>query len=124
MTRTDIALLMTVATIALIAAFAGNAAADPVKTSCIDTKVSYVARALNSHEIWLQNSLGAKKPPVRVTTSCHHLQSSYAFSLSAQFTCLDKGDPVVATAGGEREHCIVTKVQPYAAADGDLAEKK
>jgi hypothetical protein len=124
MTRTDVALLMTVATIALIAAFAGNAAADPAKTSCIDTKVSYVARALNSHDIWVQNSLGAKKPPVRVTTSCHHLQSSYAFSLSAQFTCLDKGDPVAATAGGERQTCVVTKVEPYAAQDGDLAEKK
>jgi hypothetical protein len=124
MTRTDIALLMAFATVVLIAAFAGNAAADPATASCIDTKVSYVARALNSNEIWVQNSLGAKKPPVRVTTSCHHLQSSYAFSLSAQFTCLGKGDPVVATAGGERQTCIVTKVEPYAAADGDLAEKK
>lgn len=122
MTRTDVALLMTVATIALIAGFAGNAAAAPA--SCIDTKVSYVARALNSHDIWVQNSLGAKKPPVRVTTSCHHLQSSYAFSLSAQFTCLDKGDPVAATAGGDRQTCVVTKIQPYVAADGDLAEKK
>jgi hypothetical protein len=123
MTRTDIALLMTMAAIALMAMLAGNAAAGP-QASCIDTKVSYVARPLNDHDVWVQNSLGAKKAPIRVTTSCHHLSSSNAVSLSAQFTCLGLGDPVVATAGSDRQTCIVTKVQPYAAADGDLAEKK
>ena len=122
MTRTDIALLATAATIALIAALAGNAAA--AEPSCINPKLSYVARPLNANEVWLQNSIGTKKPPVRVSTSCHHLQSSYAVSLGGQFSCVTLGDVVVATAGGERQTCRVTKIQAYAPKEGDLPEKK
>jgi hypothetical protein len=124
MTKTDIALLATAATIALIAALAGNASADPAKPSCIDTSRSYVARSLNANEVWVQNSIGVKKPPIRVATSCHHLQATYAISLSGQFTCLSLGDPVVATAGGERQSCRVTNIQVYTPQDGDVPEKK
>lgn len=126
MTRTDIAILTTAATIALIAAMIASAAAaePPAKPSCIDTKISYVARPLNANEIWVQNALGQKKPPVRVSTSCHHVQNAIGFGLSAQFTCLGLGDPVIATTMGDRQACVVTKVQAYAPAEGDLPEKK
>lgn len=124
MTRTDIALLATAATVAVIAAWAGNALADPAQPSCIDTKRSYVARPLRFSDVWVQNSIGTKKPPIRVSTSCRHLGSTYAISLSSEFTCLSLGDVVVATAGGERQSCRVTKIQAYAPQDGDLPEKK
>lgn len=124
MTKTDITLLTSAATIALIALLTGNAGAEPAQPSCIDTKHSYVARPLTANEVWVQNSLGAKKPPVRISTSCRHLQSTYAISLSGQFNCLSLGDPVMATAGGERQVCRVTKIEAYAPKDGDLAKKK
>jgi hypothetical protein len=129
MTRKNIA-VFTSAMITLFAVLAGNAvAADPPATSparpsCIDTKQSYVARPLSANQIWVQNSLGTKKPPVRVTTSCYHLQSADGFGLSAQFTCLAQGDTVSANILGDREGCIVTKVQVYVPQDGDLPEKK
>lgn len=122
MTRTDIALLISAATIMLIAFLAGNAAAAPA--SCIDTKRSYVARPLNATQVWVQNSIGTRKPPIRLSTTCRHLQSTIGISVSAQFSCIDQGDPVFATTGGERQSCVVTKVEPYTAAEGDLPEKK
>jgi hypothetical protein len=125
MTRTNIAVL-TSATVALVAVLAGNAVAAelPATASCIDTKKSYVARPLNANEIWVQTSIGTKKPPVRVTTSCFHLQSAIGFGLSAQSICLGLGDRVSANTLGDRESCIVTKVQTYVPQDGDLPEKK
>ncbi len=129
MTRKNIAILTSAATLALIAARAGGAIADespaplPARPSCIDTKLSYVARPLKANQIWVQNSLGHKNPPVRVTTSCYHLQSAVGFGLSAQFTCLAQGDIVVANTMGDREGCVVTKVQVYVPQDGDLPLK-
>jgi hypothetical protein len=122
MTRADIALLVGAATIMLIAILAGNAVAAPA--SCIDSRRSYVARPLNATQVWVQNAIGEKKPPIRLSTTCHHLQSTIAVSISAQMTCIDRGDPVIATAGGERQSCVVTKVEAYAPADGDVPEKK
>ena len=44
---------------AMAAVLAANAAlADPPQASCIDPKRSYVARPLNSHDIFVQNSIG------------------------------------------------------------------
>lgn len=123
MTRTDIALLAALATVAAIAILAGNTLADP-RPSCIDPAQSYVARPLNSHEIWVQNSLGERKPPVRLTTSCYHLQSAVGFGLSAVTRCIGKGDTVVANLIGDHQSCVVTKIVPYAPQDGDLPEKK
>lgn len=130
MTRTTIPVFTAAATVALITVLTGNAVAaeppatPPARPSCIDTKQSYVARPLKANQIWVQNVLGQKKPPVRVTTSCYHLQSAVGFGLSAQFTCLAQGDTVVANTMGDREGCIVTKVQAYVPQDGDLPEKK
>jgi hypothetical protein len=102
-----------------------NAAlADPPKVSCIDAKRSYVARPLNNHEIFVRNSFGTPKPPVRLTTSCYHLQSAIGFGLSAEFICIDQGDTVVANLMGERQTCVVTAIAPYVPQDGDLPEKK
>jgi hypothetical protein len=121
MTRTDLALLLGAASVVVIAALVGNALAAPA--SCIDTKRSYIARPLTANQVWVQNSIGQKKPPVRLTTSCHHLGSANAISVSGQFSCISLGDPVVATSGAERQNCVVTKVEAYAAADGDLPQK-
>lgn len=110
---------------AMAAVLAANAAlADPPQASCIDPKRSYVARPLNSHDIFVQNSIGKAKPPVRLTTSCHHLQPVIGFGLSAEFACIGKGDTVIATAMGDRQSCVVTAIVPYAPQDGDLREKK
>ena len=110
---------------AMAAVLAANAAlADPLQASCIDPKRSYVARPLNNHEIFVQNSIGKAKAPVRLTTSCHHLEPVIGFGFGATFSCIGTGDTVIATAMGDRQSCVVTKVAPYVPQEGDLPEKK
>ena len=101
-----------------LGALTGSAAA--AKMACIDPRLSYVAHPLNNHEIYVESSFGPKKPPVRVSTSCYHLQPAIGFGLSAEFGCLSLGDTVVATTMGDRQACRVTKVQPYAPLKDDL----
>jgi len=99
------------------------AAAELPKTSCIDPKLSYRARALNSREIYVEATIGRKKPPVRLSTTCYHLEPATNFGLSAEFSCLSQGDTVVANLIGERQSCRITKVAPYAPQPGDLPVK-
>ena len=107
----------------LAAALAATASAALADASCIDPHKSYVARPLNHHDVFVQTSLGAPKPPVRLTTSCIHLDPAIGFGLSSQFNCVGLGDTVVATInGGTRESCIVTRVQPYQPQEGDIAK--
>jgi hypothetical protein len=105
-------------------AVTGASWAEAPKASCIDVKSSYVARPLNSHDIFVQNSLGKPKPPVRLTTSCHRLEDAIGFGLSSEFTCIGRGDTVAANLMSDRQTCVVTKVAPYAPQAGDLPEKK
>jgi hypothetical protein len=98
-------------------------AADSPKASCIDPHRSYLAQPLNNHEIYVVNTMGPKKPPVRLTTSCYHLESALGFGLSSEFLCIGQGDTVVATLAGDRQICRVTKIASYVAQKGDLPTK-
>lgn len=102
----------------------GTAWAEPPKpaaAACIDPHKSYVAHPLTQHEVYVKQSMGKEKPPVRLTTSCIHLEPAMGFGFSAQYTCIDLGDSVVATMnGGSRESCKVTRVRPYAPEPGDF----
>jgi hypothetical protein len=109
----------------LSVAIAGAAWAEAPKASCIDPHRSYVARPLNHHDVFVQNSMGAPRPPVRLKTSCTYLDPAIGIGLSSQFTCMGLGDTVVATTiDGKREACVVTKVLAYAPEQGDLPPKK
>lgn len=121
MTRTDVALLTAIATVVLIAAVAGNAAAGT--TACIDPHASYVARPLNAHDIFIQPAIGKDRPALRLTTTCRHLQSPAAIGIGSSVACIGKGDVVSVTLFSERQTCTVTGVAPYAAQDGDLPPK-
>lgn len=112
--------LMPAFTLAMVGAAAW--AASP-EASCLDPAASYVARPLNHHQIYAEQTFGKKKPPIRLTTSCYHLESADAFGLSAAFRCIAQGDIVVATIGSERQSCRVLKVEPYAAREGDKSAK-
>jgi hypothetical protein len=108
---------------ALLAATSTAALADAPNASCIDPHKSYVARALNHHDVFVQTSIGTPRPAVRLTTSCIYLDPAIGFGLSSQFTCMGRGDTVVATTiSGTRESCIVTRVLPYAPEEGDLKQ--
>ena len=120
MTRTDVALLTAIATVVLIAAVAGNAAAGTV--ACIDPHASYVARPLNAHEIFVQPSLGKERPALRLTTTCRHLESPAAIAIGSSIACIGKGDIVNVNLFSERQTCVVTGVAPYVAQDGDLPQ--
>ncbi len=98
-------------------------AADAPKAACIDPHLSYLARPLNNHEIYVESTMGPKKPAVRLTTSCHHLEPVIGFGFSAGFSCIGQGDTVVATAMGERQSCRITKIAPYTPQKGDLPVK-
>lgn len=106
------------------AALASAAWAEAPKASCIDPHHSYIARPLNHHDVFVQQSIGAPKPAVRLKTSCIYLDPAIGFGLSSPYTCIGLGDPVVATInGGKREACVVTKVLPYAPEKGDIPQK-
>jgi len=105
---------------AALAATSTVAAAETPAASCIDPHKSYVARPLNDHDVYVEQSIGKPKPPVRLKTSCIHLGPAIGIGLSAQINCVGLGDHVVATLGGHREGCIVTRVLPYAPEDGDI----
>ncbi|GAA0539684.1 hypothetical protein FHS83_003741 [Rhizomicrobium palustre] len=94
------------------------------KAACIDPGSSYIAKPLNNIQVYVESSIGPKKPPVRLTTSCHHLQSADGFGLSAEFHCISQGDMVIATIGSDRQSCRVTKIEPYAPQKDDLPLKK
>jgi|GEM_PF-1451623 len=115
---------MTEIAIACVLAAGAASAADAPKAACIDPHNSYLARPLNNHEIYVESSFGPKKPPIRLTTSCYHLQPAIGFGLSSEFQCIGQGDTVVATLMGGRQVCRVTKVQPYVPQKDDLPVKK
>lgn len=123
MTRIDIAILMTAITVLMIAALAGNAEAAETGI-CVDTKRPYIARALNAHDVFVQSTLGKARPAVRVTTSCYHLQSAIGFGINTEYTCLSRGDTVVANLMSEHQPCTVTAVVPYTPQKDDIPEKK
>jgi len=106
---------------ALLAATSTVALADAPAASCIDPHKSFVARPLNHHDVFVQNSMGTPKPPVRLKTTCTYLDPAIGFGISAEFTCVGLGDTVTATtADGKVEVCRVTRVLPYAPEEGDL----
>ena len=109
----------------LVVVATGVAWAEAPKASCIDPHRSYIARPLNHHDVFVQNSIGTAKPPVRLKTSCTYLDPAIGIGLSSQFTCVGLGDTVVATTvDGKREACIVTRVLAYAPEQGDFPPKK
>ena len=108
---------------ALLAAASTAALADAPKASCIDPHNSYVARPLNQHDVVASVSIGTPRPPVRLKTSCIHLQDATGIGLSSEFACIGLGDRVVATTVGRgSEFCVVTRVLPYAPEEGDLTK--
>jgi len=108
----------------LAAALAATSmAAAPPKASCIDAHLSYAARPLNHHDVFVQTTIGKPKPPVRIKTSCTYLDPAIGFGFSSPYTCIGLGDTVVATMnGGHRESCLVTGVMPYAPQQGDIRQ--
>lgn len=99
----------------------GAMAADAPKAVCIDASKSYAARPLNSHDVFVQQTIGKPKPPVRLTTSCVHLDPAIGIRVSSQFNCVGLGDRVAATTlGSGRQSCIVTRVAPYVPEDSDI----
>ena len=102
---------------------ATGAATEVARPSCVDARHGYVARAVNNHEVFVQNSFGKARPPIRLTTSCQHLETMTSFGLSTEFNCIDTGDAVVATTASVRQGCRVTKIQPYVAEAGDWPAK-
>ncbi len=106
------------------AVLASAAWAEAPQASCIDPHRSYVARPLNHHDVFVQQSIGKPKPPVRLKTSCTYLDPAIGFGLNSSFNCMSLGDSVVATInGGRRESCVVTGVKAYAPEEGDLPQK-
>lgn len=104
---------------------AGAAWAEPPKApvACINPHKSYIAHPLNEHDLYVIQSIGRAKPPVRLKTSCHNLGPAIAFGLSSPFNCLGLGDTVVATiVDGHRESCVVTRVLTYTPEEGDSAK--
>ncbi len=100
-----------------------GAAMAATAASCIDPHKSYVARPLNNRDVFVRQSIGTAKPPVRLQTSCIDIHAALGFGISSSFNCVGLGDTVVATInGGRRESCRVTKVLPYAPQDGDIKQ--
>jgi hypothetical protein len=107
--------------VALLAANSVSALAETPKPTCIDPQRSYVARPLNKHDVFVQTSMGAPKPPVRILTTCTSLTSAIGFGLNAQFNCVGMGDTVTATtADGQVSVCKVKRVVPYSPEEGDF----
>jgi hypothetical protein len=99
---------------------AGFAAAESPQSICIDPHKSYNARSLNQHDVFVQTSIGKPRPPARLETSCINLEPAIGIGLSTSFICIGLGDDVVAnTIDGHVEHCVVTRVRPYAPEKGD-----
>lgn len=101
----------------------GTAWAEPPKSgaACVDPHRSYIAQPLNSHDVYVKQSIGAPKPAIRVSTSCTHLQPALGVGFSSSFSCIDLGDWAVASViGGRPQKCRVTKVVPYVPQDGDI----
>jgi hypothetical protein len=101
----------------------GADAADLPKASCIDPHLSYIARALNKHDVYVEATIGPNKPPLRVTTSCLHVEPSSGFGFSKEFSCIGQGDSIIASTFGEGQSCRVTKVAPYVAQKDDFPLK-
>lgn len=97
-----------------------TSAASAATTVCINPNSSYVAKPLNNSEIYVESTFGAKKPPVRVSTTCYGLHSAMGFGFSGEFNCISQGDTVVANVFNEHRSCRVTKVQPYQPQKDDL----
>lgn len=117
---TPMKLLIVAGAVILVA----NAAwAEPPKETCLDPHRSYIARPLSHHDVFVQQSIGTPKPPVRLKTSCTFLDPAIGVGLSSPYTCIGLGDTVVATInGGKRESCVVTKVMLYAPEEGDIPQ--
>jgi hypothetical protein len=105
----------------IFAAAAVSAAATP--PSCIDPSRSFIARPLSEHQVYVESTIGPKKPPIRVSTSCIHLSPAVGFGFSGDFHCISLGDTVVANLISERQGCVVTKVEAYVPQQGDIPDK-
>ncbi len=114
---------MKTALVLALAGFAVAAEAADTKTTCIDPSHSYLARSLNDHDVYVESTMGRKKPPLRLVTSCRHLEPATAFGLSAEFQCIGQGDTIVANLIGDRQSCRITKIVPYAPQKDDLPGK-
>ena len=89
------------------------AAADTAPSACFNSRFEYRAQPAGYHDVIAQNTIGVHQARVRVTTSCIDLHNADYVTLGTTFTCLTKGDPVVATTlGMRRQHCIVTNILP------------
>jgi hypothetical protein len=101
------------ALVVLFAAPQWAAAADAAPPRCFNPRFEYRAQPAGYHDVIAQNTIGVHQARVRVTTSCIDLHRADYITLGTTFTCLTRGDPVVASILGQsREHCIVTKIVP------------
>ncbi|MEQ8934844.1 MAG: hypothetical protein RIE56_03520 [Amphiplicatus sp.] len=82
---------------------------------CVNPDKDYAARVIGSTDIAVKNTLGGKEQPtLRLTTSCAGLDAIDRITLSSAFTCVGKGDALVATsANGSRRVCTITAVSRH-----------
>lgn len=106
------------------AALADQAPA-PQANVCINPHFSYISRALNAHDVFVQNSIGTPRPPVRLKTSCIDLDPAIGIRIGSSYNCIGRGDQVTAaTVDGHVETCRVTAVLPYAPQEGDKPQRQ
>ncbi len=109
------AILFTLATLGLqpAAGFA-EPVIDIAPSPCIHLARGYNARAIGHRDIWIRESLGKNRPALRLRTTCFNLDRVAAITVKSRFTCVDRGDTVIAqTLGGETQRCSILKMSPY-----------
>ncbi|HUE63950.1 MAG TPA: hypothetical protein VMO78_06215 [Rhizomicrobium sp.] len=95
------------------------AAASPAlaqdKPLCVDASQDgrYNARPLSLHTVLARNAFGSDRRPVKLETTCIHVDRAAFVSLRSFTRCIAIGDDVVTSIpGGQREICRVTRVTP------------
>lgn len=100
--------------LALLAAVAATPALAAPKPICIDPHYAYQARYLEGHDIVAKAMLGRDHRELKLSTTCIFLRTADHIALSADFSCVGRGDTVfTSTIDGHRQSCRVTHVEPY-----------
>ena len=94
--------------------FALGANAQAYAGTCIDPHSSYEAHAVGGHDVIIHSTIGKRRAPLQLTTTCINLEKSDVVSVGSSFGCVGVGDTVVATKiDGHREVCNISRVAPY-----------